>query len=69
MWSKEKAWEWYKNQPERKRWFLALTENEYDPEMPEAKEASEIYSCTQEDTRNTRTNTSGTPRRRCWRPA
>ncbi len=49
--------EWYKDQPERKRWFLALTENEYDPEMPEAKEASEIYSCTQEDTRNTRTNT------------
>ena len=48
---------WYADQPERDRWFLALTEDEYDPEMPEAREASEIYSCTQEDTRNTRTNT------------
>ena len=49
--------EWYADQPERDRWFLALTEEEYDPEMPEALEASEIYSCTQEDTRNTRTKT------------
>lgn len=49
--------EWYKDQPERERWFLALTEDEYDPEMPEAVEASEIYTCTQEDTRNSRTNT------------
>lgn len=49
--------EWYADQPERDRWFLALTDEEYDPEMPEAREASEIYTCTQEDTRNTRTNT------------
>ncbi|MBQ6503505.1 MAG: hypothetical protein IJI57_06280 [Flexilinea sp.] len=49
--------EWYADQPERDRWFLALTEEEFDPEMPEAREASEIYTCTQEDTRNSRTNT------------
>jgi hypothetical protein len=48
--------EWYEDQPGRDRWFLALTESEYDPEMPEAKEASEKYTCTQEDTRNSRTN-------------
>ena len=48
--------EWYADQPERNRWFLALTEEEFDPEMPEAREASEIYTCTQEDTRNSRTN-------------
>ena len=46
--------EWYRDQPERKRWFLALAESEYDPEMPEAREASEMYTCFQEDTRNSR---------------
>lgn len=44
--------EWYGDQPGRDRWFLALRESEYDPEMPLAKEASEIYTCYQEDTRN-----------------
>ena len=46
--------DWYKDQPERDRWFLALKDTEYDPEMPEAIAASESYTCTQEDTRNSR---------------
>ena len=48
--------EWYKTQQGRDRYFLAVRESEYDPEMPEAREASEIYHCTQEDTRNMRTD-------------
>lgn len=48
--------EWYGDQPERNRWFLALRESEYDPEMPEARSALEMYRCTQEDTRNFRTD-------------
>lgn len=46
--------DWYKDQPERDRWFLALKDEEYDPDMPAAKASSEIYTCTQEDTRNFR---------------
>ena len=48
--------EWYADQPGRDRWFLALTADEFDPQMPEALDALEIYTCTQEDTRNSRTN-------------
>ena len=48
--------EWYADQPDRDRWFLALREAEYDPEMPEELSALETYRCTQEDTRNSRTD-------------
>ena len=48
--------EWYNTQPGRTRYFLALRADEYDPEMPEAREATEIYNCIQEDTRNMRTD-------------
>ena len=48
--------EWYNTQPGRDRYFLVLRADEYAPEMPEAKQASEIYSCIQEDTRNMRTD-------------
>ena len=47
--------EWYADQPGRDRYFLAIQDVQYDPDMPAALEASEIYTCTQEDTRNTRT--------------
>lgn len=47
--------EWYKDQPDRERYFLALRESEFDPEMPEARDALDIYNCIQEDTRNLRT--------------
>lgn len=46
---------WYDDQPGVDRYFLALQEDQYDPNMPEAQAASEIYTCTQEDTRNSRT--------------
>ncbi len=48
--------EWYNAQPGRDRYFLVLREAEFDPDMPEAKEASEIHHCIQEDTRNMRTD-------------
>ena len=48
--------EWYNEQPGRNRYFLAIRESEYDPEMPEALEISELYNCVQEDTRNGRTD-------------
>ena len=48
--------EWYNEQPGRNRYFLAIRESEYDPEIPEALEASELYNCVQEDTRNGRTD-------------
>ena len=48
--------DWYDDQPGRDRYFLALKEEEYDPEMPEAQGVTEIYHCRQEDTRNTRTD-------------
>ena len=48
--------EWYDDQPGRDRYFLVLKETEYDPDMPEAQGVSEMYHCTQEDTRNDRTD-------------
>ncbi|MBR6089982.1 MAG: hypothetical protein IKP86_08615 [Anaerolineaceae bacterium] len=44
--------EWYKDQPGRDRWFLVLRGSQYDPDMPLAAEASEVYTCFQEDTKN-----------------
>ena len=44
--------EWYNEQPGRTRYFLALREFEYIPEMSLALEAKEFYKCVQEDTRN-----------------
>lgn len=44
--------EWYNDRPDCSRYFLAVKESQYDPEMELAKEASETYFCFQEDTRN-----------------
>ena len=46
--------DWYDDQPNQERYFLALEETQYDPEMPLAKEALETFTCYQEDTRNSR---------------
>ena len=43
---------WYDDQPERDRYFLAMKESQYDPELPFVREALETYTCFQEDTRN-----------------
>lgn len=46
--------EWYDDRTGTERYYLAVKESEYDPESELAKEASETYSCFQEDTRNSR---------------
>ena len=44
--------EWYDDLPGTERYYLAVKASEYDPESTLAKEASETYTCFQEDTRN-----------------
>jgi hypothetical protein len=48
--------EWYDTQPGRNRYFLALRESEYNPDIYASSGVSEIYNCIQEDTRNGRTD-------------
>ena len=43
---------WYDDQPGQEKYFLVLRDSEYDPASALAKEASETYTCFQENTRN-----------------